>query len=420
MLHKWLGELVDTVWFLLFLLGLLTGFCLYWRNGYETRYAELVLREFLEISSREGGVSLEEYEALQQRLYRWNTSYTLELYCRRTELEPCYARLPVETLEAYYMKRNIRQEIPLERIMVQMEEEDAETMRMQEETNETILAVEAGQFLPLPEEGTILWAEAVRKVQHVYEGEEIITLCVVHSETGNFYAVAEPVKAERSGEILLTVPIGDGVLTAAVELVCYPRKKVCENGHRYVNSRQVIQEGKCPYCYLCPEKAESSISTVFCTLGQPLSETELWLTVTYPDGHEEVVTPGDPGWKDDFDRNYCGIQTVTIWFYGVEEKVVVVTEAGECRKCGSDCTARSYQDYMAYPYCPECMSQVPLFTGEVRELESMVTLGQVVSIVDHSGFFILEKGDWLTAYLKKDGKVISILQKSSRKNWKEE
>ena len=420
MLHKWLEKLVDTILFLLFLTGLLAGFCLYWRSGYEIRCAELLIMEFLENSSREGGVFLEEYEALQHQLYRWNTSYTVELYCRKMELEPCYARLPETLLKAYYMERNVRQEIPLERTMVQVEEENAETLRMQEETNETILAAASGQFLPLPEEETVLWAEAVRKVQHVYEGEEVITLCMVHSETGNYYAEAEPVKAEQSGEILLTVPIGDGVLTAEAELICYPRKVVCERGHEYVNSKKIIEGGECPYCLFCPEKIESNIATLFCALGQSLGETVLYLTVTFPDGHEELVTPETPGWQDDFDKNYCGIQTVNLWYGGMEEQIVVVTEAEACKKCGKDCTARCYSDYKAYPFCTECMSKVPLFTGEVLELESLVTSEQIISRLDQEGGFILEEGDWLTVCLKKDGVVVSMLQSPSRKNWKEE
>ncbi len=420
MLHKRMGELFDTLLFLLFLFGMLTGFCMYWREAYETRCAELLLTEFLENAAKEGGFSLEEYEALQQQLYRWNEAYTLELYCRKTELEPCYAMLPEEVLEAYYMGRNVRQEITLECTMVQIEEEDAESMRMQEETNESILAAGAGQFLPLPEEGTVLWAEAVRKVQHVYEDEEVITLCIIHSENGNYYAEAEPVKAEQSGEVLLTVVVGERTETAAVELICYPRKKLCENGHEYVNSRQVMEKGECPYCCLCPEMAESNTAALYCALGQPLPAEKLWLTVTFPDGHEELVTPENPGWKDDFDRNYCGIQTVTIQYGGVEEQMVVITETAACKECGSGCTARYYTDYTAYPYCTECMSKVPLFTGEVKELECLVTFGQIITVLDQKGWFLMEKGDWLTAHLKKHGVVISRLQSPSRKSRKGE
>lgn len=420
MLHKWLEELFDTVQFLLLVFGLLAGFLLYWRSAYEVRCAELLLEDFLEETSKEGGFSLEEYEALLQQLYRWNEAYSLELYCHETALEPCYALLSEEVLTAYYLERNVRRDILLEDTVIVLEEEAADEMRMQEETNATILAAGAEQFLPLPKEDEVFQVEAVRKIQKVYEGEELITLCIVHSEEGTYYAEAEPMKAEQSGQIVLTVELGGRIETAEVEVICYPRRCVCEQGHTYVNSRSVLEMGSCPYCVMLPDNAECNVSTLFGPLGLPLAAEELWMTVTFRDGHTELVTPDSEEWQDDFDRNYCGMQVVTIRYRGVEEQIVVITEPSCCMECGKECTARCFEDYEAFPFCTECMSKTPLYTGKVLEFEQRITYGQIVEILDREGYFALEKEEVLTVYLKKNGVCVAGLQSTSGKDGKKE
>ena len=69
MIHKALEELFDTILFFIGVFGVLIFFLGYWKNAFQIRYAEVVLRDFLGKIAITGKVIKEDYECLHRNLY---------------------------------------------------------------------------------------------------------------------------------------------------------------------------------------------------------------------------------------------------------------------------------------------------------------------------------------------------------------
>ena len=421
MIHKWLDDLFDILIFLGLVFGLLLFFIHYWSNGYKTRQAEWIVLDFLETVSTEGRIEPEAYAGLMEQLARIDDEYEFQISCSTFELQPVYAKSSVEELERYYRNRNSRKRIVFKPYQPQLEEENIGTLRMQAESNASILAEEE-EFLPLPREGTEMEICAVRSTQSVYEGEALITLCKIVSENEIYYMEAEPVCPFISGQIFLTLRISGEVHKVPVNVVCYPREVVCPRGHKVVNSRTVLEETKqtgqipCPYCAATPEAIECNAGYLFKRTGEALNSGEIWAKVTYLDGHTEIITPETAEWQDDYDENFCGLQPVMIFYRGASTAVAVLSENNECLQCHGNCTGRNYEDYSSFPYCTKCMSEVILFTGNVQEEEVCMEKEELVALFDKSGEVLLNKGDYVSVILKKRGKYKSILQETVKKD----
>ncbi len=206
MIRTWLEEWFDTLLMLCFLFSSLVFSFYFWKEQYHFRCTEMVVKEFLDDCCIEGKVSIGDIDILLNQIHKIDSTYQVELTYTGTKLEPCYAKIPKEQLESYYFQRNIRKEIVLTSQELDVLEETIED-KLQEETNASILAAGKGQYLPLPKEETIFSLTAVRPEQKVYEGEPLITLCLVNSEDGNYYIEAEPVVATKSGMISMVVNI---------------------------------------------------------------------------------------------------------------------------------------------------------------------------------------------------------------------
>lgn len=422
MVHKWLESLVDTLLYLGLIMGLLMFSAYYWKNAYQTRTAELVIEEFLNDVSKDGGMSVEELEGLLQRIYTINPAYEVELAYKSYKLQPCYAQISVETLDSYYMKRNERKEVTFQAYKLEVQEENAEWLRFQEETNASIMAAE--EYLPLPEEEAVLQVEAVRKQQEVYEGEELITVCRVISKSGSYYVEATPVTAVNSGTVVLEVVVESAVQYVPIEVTCYPRVVKCAKGHSVVNTVEVVEIWKqnstikCPYCEVIPEKLSCNVDLIMKRTGEKLEQKEIWLEVVYLDGHMEVITPMNKEWQDDYDESYCGIQPVTISYRGKNAVITVISENGACKACGEMCGGRSFSDYVRFPYCTGCMSKVLLFTGEVYEEEYLVQYEELTAELDRNRDIAWQKGDMIIVKLSKNKNIQLIRQKIIKRDGK--
>ena len=425
-MRRFVEEMFDMLLFLGVILGGLLLFIGYWRGEYQTRCAEIVLEEFLEKVSEKGYLSPEDYEAVVLQLNRINEAFELRMHYVGNEMVPCYAPIPKEKLDWYYLERNRRQQVQMECLLPEIEEEKAEELRLQTETNASILAAENLNSLPLSNEEVEIFVEAVRKNQTVYEGENLITLCRVNSTEGTYFVEAEPICAEQSGFVELRVYIGDKCLKTEVNVICYPRMQVCEYGHEFVNSKEYVQVSEksetweyCPYCKILPKEMRCTEELLIRSTGNDFGYGELWLEVTYFDGHKEWVAPDSLEWQDNYDENFCGLQLVTIQYRGMQEYVTVLAENDVCKNCQGSCKDRYYPDYALFPYCTECMSKEELFTGRVENEVIVRTTGEIVAALDKKGVFLLPGGDFLIAELVDKEKLVTILQKKSKRNRKE-
>lgn len=423
-MHKWMEELFDTLLYLGFVMGMLMFSACYWNGACQLRGAELVVEEFLNVVAAEGKISLEEYEKLLQGLYRLNSSYEPEILCSRYVLIPCYAQIPKEKLDSYYMERNVRAEVILQQGDIEVVQENAEELRLLEETNASLLAAKNSDYLPLPEQGSEWHVQAVFDRQEVYEGESLITLCKISSEQGNYYAEAKEKTASTSGMTCLELQIEEEAIQVPVEVICYPRIVTCIYGHEIVNSKEKIEEFKqtgnftCPYCAVFPASMKCQTNFLYKRTGEPINKEELWLEVTFMDGHKECITPEAIEWQDDYDENYCGIQIVTVQFRSLEEFVTVISENGGCKQCNAACNERCFADYTSFPYCTKCMSETLLFTGEVYEEEKQIPFEKMVSVLDKEGEMLLNAEDLITVKINNRGTVRSILHRDVMRDGK--
>lgn len=422
-----MGRITEKFFDVILFLGIgmvsLLLFGCYWEGEYENRCAEAVLEAFLQQTSIQGGFSAEEFEILLNDIQRIDRELSVELEVTKQHMEPCYALLTKERISDYYIGRNVRKTkemIPAELVET---EENTDQMKLQTDTNASILAEGKTQYLPLPEENMEYGVFAVRPEQWVYEGEELITLCLVTSDEGYYYVEAEPICADRSGKIKLRLYIGSELYEPEVNVRCEPRTKRCENGHVITNTRERIaqeQNGECVECPLCrktPVKVTAEIVQAVYPVGSPLERILPEAEVVFLDGHTEVIRPGDIGWQDDYDENYCGFQTVTIMYYSATTVVTIVTEGAMCKNCKETCGVRSFTDYQEFPYCASCMSEVPLFTGEVFLEEQKMGYAGLVAQMDSAGNVSLEKGDFITGIVKKNNKVQSIRYSAINNTW---
>lgn len=422
MIRQWLEELVDTLLYLVLIIGLLIFFICFWRDSYQVRCAEKITNDFLYEISAKGGISLEKYEGFINNLFRINADYEIELGYAEYGLRPIYACVPTEQLMQYYLSRNIRKEMEFSCYEVNVVQEAQNRLRLQQETNATILAAEEKLYLPLPEEETVLSVEAVRKYQEVYEGEELITLCLVSSEEGYYYVEAEPCYGVASGQILLEPMVEGENYSVPVEVICYPRVVTCVNGHEVVNTATVLdnilQSGKvdCPYCELLPAYVVCNTEVLMKKSGTKLTKEEVWLNVKYLNGNTEIITPESLDWQDNYDENYCGLQRVTISYRGENTTITVITENDVCSNCDKSCNGRSYEDYIAFPYCVACMSEALLFTGEVYEEEQIHSHNELLALLDAEGAIVLQAGGYVTIRLSKKGVTKVLLQQKIKRD----
>ena len=422
MIHKWLEEWCDTLLYLGVLIGALFFFMSFWSGQYQIRYAEIVMQDFLIETTKQGKIISSDYEKMIRNLENINSGYDIEIKCTKYVLQPVYSLFSEEEIRAYYMGRNTKKEKQLMPYQIIVEEETEENLFLQTETNATILAAEQEQYVSLPEEGTIWSVEAVRPVQEVYEGENLISLCRINSQDGSYYAEAETVEATTSGIVWLQLEVNEDSFQVPVEVVCHPRRILCERGHEIINSKAVIAEYKrsgkllCSYCEVIPEYIACDMALIQKKTGEKLCGEDVWTTVKYLDGHTEKITPETKEWQDTYDENYCGIQQVIIRYRGMEDTVMVVSENDSCRQCNQFCNERCYQDYIKFPYCIECMSKAPLFSGKVHEEEQQIMTKELLACLDRNQELLLQRGDFVSVVLMEQENQISFMQEQVKQD----
>ncbi len=418
-----LEEFYDFVLFLLGIGGLTFFFIFYWGTSYKQRYAESIVQAFFSNTSAEGGFTREDYEGLVTQVKKLDDRLSIQLTAELYEKEPVYVNLPVEELDTYFRKRNIRKEITLHRQLPAFWEEGEPPEKLQEESNATILAETAGAALPLPGEGESVNVTAVRPQQIVYEGEELITLCRVTSTEGTYYTAAVPVRAEKTEKVQLVVYLGDRIYKTEVDVICVPKSLECENGHSYWNTRERVKDflasgdaAGCPACKKTPIQLSVEGGLITIPVGTKLLDFIDKVEVTYLDGHTEYIRPEGEGWQDDYDYNYCGLQTVRIYYYDAVTYCTVLTQGNLCKQCLFPCADRCHNDYKDFPYCSFCMSAQYMFSGKVVETVTVWKQERMLASVEKQGFFMMRKNDRLTAAVYYRGRLLSVLEQYMENN----
>lgn len=420
--YKLLETWYDTVLYFGILLVSLVVFLEHWKDEYQIRYAEIVIQEFLTDVTVDGKIRLEDYEEIVRNLENINSQFDADICCMKNVLQPVYGLISEDRLSSFFLARNIKEIILLPEYSITIEEENTDLLQLQTESNSTLLATLPPKYLKLPEESRKWNVEAVKTYQEVYEGEELITLCRVDSPKGSFYVVAEPLIAETSGSAYLELLLNGNFYQIPIEVLCHPKIICCEKGHEIVNSKDVIEGSKangkivCPYCKILPEKLFVNKSIILKKTGTDLCGDDIAMTVIYMDGKKEEITPEMEEWQDTYDRNYCGIQQVTIKYRGMETVCTVVSENEDCQECGKSCNDRCYMDYIEKPYCLSCMSQTAMFTGKVYEDEQWITTDELVVRLDETGELLLERGDYIQVCLFNGEKRLSLIQQKVKQN----
>lgn len=416
MLADLLEEWMDTLLYLVLLIGFSLFFICFWSSEIKEVCADIVIDEFLTETSVDGKITVENYAKLIQNLKQFHPESEVSINWIHYEVQPVYALFSKESIAEYYLARNVKKEKKIPEESLFLPEENPEELVFQTETNASLIAAGYREYLPLPQEGINFEIEAVRPFQEVYVGEPLISLCYVNDSYGSFYAEAKTVTAEQSGVLFLQLTLMDQNFCIPVEVKCHPRTVLCENGHEVVNTKEVISHYqmynsiRCPYCSFLPRKITCNVPVIYRKTGSRLDEN-IWIEAEYLDGHTMIVTSDSEEWTDTYDENYCGIQQVEIFYRGVKTYVTVVSENDVCQQCEGACNERCYMDYQKFPYCITCMEKVALFAGHTYEEEQKIQNSEVLDRLDETGEVLMNAEDYIVLCVTSGRNYYSIQQK---------
>lgn len=192
-----------------------------------------------------------------------------------------------------------------------------------------------------------------------------------------------------------------GSMSCTVKLTVRYPFVACEYGHMHyrVNGDNTL----CPYCQAYPKAIQVlGVDAIpfYITKGRSLQDSGMYLRLTYYDGHTRVITSG---WTDNLDKNYVGLQTVTIGYLGASTTLLVYNERVKvpCAVCG-------YEYYLypdnTDPGCPKCLAAIPVFTGNVLRYRETVSYGEILNELYHGeGIYRFSRGDRLEIEVWKVG-----------------
>lgn len=113
--------------------------------------------------------------------------------------------------------------------------------------------------------------------------------------------------------------------TCNITVSVIPRSKTCTNGHTY-NLRADGSDPSCPYCQAWLRSlsviSPSSGNITIC-IGTTLPDNGVTLLATYMDGHTQILTNE---YIDNLDKQYVGIQNITVSYKGLYVYLTVTTK----------------------------------------------------------------------------------------------
>lgn len=385
----------------------------------EMEYIRYVSDTFLDRVSATGTLTYNDYVIYADSIAKLNKGYEVQVLQRSYIRTPYYDFLTANEIAAYYLGRNIRKNIELNTDFDMPVLQEEEIFLLQEESNATIFSALAGEYVPLPEEGssiTNVTYTAVRPTQKVYVKESLITVCLKESETGYEYVVADPVSITQTGDRVVELTLNGVPLGTSVSVSVYPRQLVCSNGHTYSCTKEMIANKEatgvwagCPYCRIEVKTITFLPNTILTNVGTDLVTAGLCCQVEYMDGHTEVVFPDAEGFTTDYDASYCGTQQVRVSYKGkVQGGLTVTTKGGSCIVCGAECKNRNDTDYMLEKYCEQCLAGVPFFFGETYVEESITTMDEIHTILLQDGEYKFNRNGYLEITVYQTGETALV------------
>jgi hypothetical protein len=180
-----------------------------------------------------------------------------------------------------------------------------------------------------------------------------------------------------------------------IRVTVIPKSKTCVNGHNYNLNSNGTDPG-CPYCNgRLSSLAVTTPNTGELTIygGTSLEENGVVLLATYLNGRKEFLYNG---YANNLDKNYVGIQTVTISYKGkyTSLKVIVKRNLKRCEKCG-----RYYELYPdgTDPGCPYCRALIPVFTGNILKYYAMNYSKEILrELYEGNGTYYFKEGDYFS------------------------
>lgn len=200
--------------------------------------------------------------------------------------------------------------------------------------------------------------------------------------------------------------------TKTIIVSVIPRNKTCANGHVY-NMRNDNTDPGCPFCRAYLKSLIVSYPTsgkITIYKGTTLQENAVTLLATYMDGRNEYLTSG---YVDNLDKNYVGMQTVTLSYKGKYTTLIVTTKRNirRCPICN-----RYYELYPdnTDPGCPYCAARTPVFTGNVLEYENKYYEFDIFKeLYEGNGSYYFSNRDYFTVTVtnRTGGRGMGLLRK---------
>ena len=407
-----------------FFIGTALFFLLYMDN-IEHKHIEQVCTQFAYEVSKDGELTLDEYYRFIDNLGGLDIGLSVELSHTTYETEPYYSFRDVQEVADYFSARNLLTDAKLPLFPVVFPSIAPERLVLQDKTNAGVLSsLSSTGLVPLPDDNVTSSTVyvSVCDTQKVYQGEKLCTVVRVTENGMSYYSEADMATAGFTGAGIYELKLNGVSTGATVAITSYPRTVICSNGHETLFTPERIAEyeatgnrGKCPFCALEPQSITANVSSVSATVGTPLNELGVLLTVTYMDGHTEALSLSDKELYCSYDSFYCGTQDVRFSYKGYESTVFSCTlSGGLCSICSAECTGRSKSDYDRMPFCNTCLSGTPMFMGETYSQKGFMANDDIITELLDTGLYLFERDDLVTVKVsyQKNGIPLPFLSRN--------
>lgn len=380
--------------------------------------AESIIDEFKEDVSADGVLTLDEYLIFVNSLAELKEGYEVSFEHSIYSEDVFYELADEAKLRNYFSNRNVLAQPDLKVVPLVFEPLDTSVLKMQNETNASVLAmISKDGYVPLPkdDDGNATYVPVV-PVQSCYEGEPLVTVVYVEEGGLAYYAEADAVRVTGSGTADVSLSLNGKSIPASISVTVHKRTCKCANGHTVLNTIERIDEyatyGRILTCELCAEEPMEivpSISSLTGNVGTSWADLGLGFDVIYMDGHVEYVLPEDEELFHNYDSNYYGTQTVSVSYKGFTDKVLKVTLKGNyCKACGAECALRNAADSSRYEYCDLCLSDKPFFFGDTYLLTNVVYHKDIMNALESKGVYYLNRGDYLRIVVSKSTQGVML------------
>lgn len=364
--------------------------------------AEESSRDFLESVTSSGKISDTEYMLFRDGLALLD-GFDTTLNYTTYHNEPVYQFYSATHIADYFNSRNKWDRHYYHTAEPVINDEDPGSLRMQKQTNATVLAKLMEDGLPLGNDAprTATYT-AVVPSQEIYAGEQLVT--VVKVDTGDmvYYAVGGDIAPTVDGNYQIYV---NGVLTSAVVSVkAWKRQVVCPTCHNtYTCTKEVLDYYKayhvwsrCPHCASLIKDITVDHPTTSVPIGTKEADViDISFTATYYNGRTETLALSDM--SHNYAAGYAGAQNISVSYKGFHKDNVctITTVCPNCAGCGAAITNRNAFDCELYPFCSTCMSIRQTYLGECVIVPETFFGEQIANQLIASGSFPMGRDDYL-------------------------